>query len=245
MFLGISRGFTWGFNGSFQLQGAAKMAPKLQYNFDNVDDVIQYNAKYWRADAPDFELQFEADLTPSGTLFAQNLSSTSSQREFQLYKVSSGLKLVMGGSLRTIVSDADMLKGFAHWRIVYENGRVKTYKNGTEVKSVTASVGTATEPSATFMIGARKGSGGASYSSYFTGTICNVKMWYSGTSTTGRLLLDSPVDDGPGSTEIKNLGGYGTGTPLNFNDERWEPWADIPGFKPSSLGFPYTFPMTF
>lgn len=244
--IGMSKdgSFDGSFDATFRIQGP-KGSKRMQYNFDNIDDVIRYNARYWNPDAPTFELQFDADLTPSGTIVAQNLSSTSSEREFQLYKVSTGLKLVIGGITTTLVSNAETLKGFAHWRIVYENGRVVTYKDGIKVGDVTATVGTARESGATFTIGARTGTGGNSYASYFSGVIRNVKMWYAGTSTTGRLLLNSPIDDGVGSNEINNLGGYGTGRPLNFNDNRWEAWSTIAVVQPSTQGFPYTFPMTF
>lgn len=198
------------------------------YNFDNVDDYITLDEKIFDPSNPEFELEGYFDLENyDGTLISQNISSTSGNREFQIYKTtSSGIKLVVGGSLRTILNDGALHNQNGKWTI-------KLYGNSTDGFDIDVSfndvllnttgwsdVGDAVEAGALPMIAGRSAGSPGTSSSLLGGDIYNLKFWQGGNRATGTLVLDMPINEG-GAGSVDNYAGTATATAHNFDSSRW------------------------
>ena len=158
----------------------------------NLNGGYSSHQRLWNPDAtdPSFSLEAYFDVSVGGTIVSQNVSGTASQRELQIYTQSSGLFLYLGGSLYSITG----LTGAALFRVDFDGSNYTLFKNGTQIGSVSATIGTGRQPTADFRIGARNnGSGGAGYT--YNGTIKGLKFWVNGTKSTGDLVLDTALDD--------------------------------------------------
>lgn len=202
--------------------------PTYVYNFDNVDDYITLDEKIFDPTNPEFELEGYFDLENyDGTLISQNISSTSGNREFQIYKTtSSGIKLVVGGSLRTILNDGTLHNQNGKWTI-------KLYGNSTDGFDIDVSfndvllnttgwsdVGDAVEAGALPMIAGRSAGSPGTSSSLLGGDIYDLKFWQGGNRATGTLVLDMPINEG-GAGSVDNYAGTATATAHNFDSSRW------------------------
>lgn len=201
------------------------VVPIYEYQFDNVDDVITFDEKVYDPANPAFELEGYFDLANyDGTLFSQNTSSSSGSREFQLYKTtSSGLRIYLGGSLRTLENTNHNQAGL--WC-------VKLYGNATDGWDFDISldgvllgtvgwsaIGSATEPGALPVLAGRSDNAADAFSSLLGGVIKNFKFW-KGDRETGELLIDLPINEG-GAGVVENYAGTATATANNFNPENW------------------------
>ena len=157
----------------------------------NLDGGYSAHQRLWNPDAtdPSFSLEAYFDADVDGTIVAQNVSATGSSREFQLFTLGGAVRFFLGGTdLRIAATGAGL------YRADFDGSNYTLFKDGTQVGSIAASIGTAREPTADFRIGARNsGSGGAAFT--YNDTIKDVKFWINGTKSTGDLVLDSALDD--------------------------------------------------
>ena len=159
----------------------------------NLNGGYSSHQRLWNPDAtdPSFSLEAYFDSSINGTVFSQCVSNTYSDREFQIWVNGSAneLYIVLGGGGGKIIGTGQGL-----YRIDFDGSSYTLFKDGTQIGSISASIGAAREPSADFRIGTRNdGSGGAAFA--YNGTIKDVKFWVNGTKDTGDLVLDSALDD--------------------------------------------------
>lgn len=200
---------------------------EYEYSFDDTDDYITFDAKVFDPANPQFELEGWFDLANyDGTLFSQNMSNSSSGREFQIYKISSGIKLVVGGSLRTLLTDPALLNqaglwGFKLYGDAVDGFHIDVSFNGELLDTVNwSSVGSVTEANAMPMLAGRSAGAVGVAGSFHGGVIKNFKFWQ-GDKATGQLLIDLPLNEGAAAS-IENLAASGpNATAHNFNPERW------------------------
>lgn len=147
------------------------------YNFDGVDDKAQLAYRAINPDGDNY-LEFRSPLNINCTIIAQNISSTASSREFQLWQGASGeLNLTFGGSNAVIASSADgyELGGIYYLSLV---GTTATLAKGlpTNVIKVSTFVrGAAREPTAVTLIGCR-GSGAGVFGTFAQGPQYDVRI---------------------------------------------------------------------
>ena len=157
----------------------------------NLSGGYSAHQRLWNPDAtdPSFSLEAYFDSSVDGTIVAQNVSPTTGSKELQVFTQGGSLTLVIGGNIYGRV-----VSGTGLFRVDFDGSNYTLFKDGTQVGSVSASIGVAREPSADFRIGARNdGSGGAGFT--YNDTIKDVKFWVNGTKATGDLVLDSALDD--------------------------------------------------
>ncbi len=150
------------------------------YNFDGVDD---YGVLPYRAINVDGDNSFEfwsPDLTAvAATVVAQNISSTSASREFQLYANpdATSLLVIWGGSSTTILSAAQGYEPNRKFFVSFVGNNYSISKN-TEtniIRTGTFTRGAAREPSAQTVVGAR-GNGAGLFSSFSKGIQRDIKI---------------------------------------------------------------------
>jgi hypothetical protein len=144
---------------------------------------------------PAFELEGYFDLTTGGSLWSQNDDPFSFFSSFHV-DINFGsptVNITLRGS-STSFSIPEIERGFGLWALKIAAGNYTFRKDGNVLSSGAASEGTATEPSATFKIGAEGLSGGAS--NYITGETRDHKLWINGDRDTGTLHRHYPLDDG-------------------------------------------------
>ncbi len=201
--------------------------PLFQYVFDNSDDTVTFDAKAFDPNNPEFELEGWFNLADyDGTLFSQNISDSSSGREFQIYKISSGIKLVAGGSLRTILNDATKHNQEGLWNIKLYGNAVDGFDidvsfNG-ELQATTGwtNIGSTFEPGALPKLAARSSGTNSANSSLLGGTIKDFKFWRGGDRTTGELVIDLPINEGPEQI-VTNRAVSLVATANNFDTANW------------------------
>lgn len=199
-----------------------------EYSFDNVDDYVVADTKVFDLANPEFELEGYFDLENyDGTLFSQNVSSTSGEREFQIYKLTSGgIKLVVGGSLRTILNDGALHNQKGLWVIRLYGNSVDGFNIDVKLDGVLlsttgwSSVGADSEPTALPMLAGRTAGSSGGVSSLLGGVIKDFKFWKGGDRDTGSLVLDLPINEGPAGN-VTNLVGSILVSAVGFNSERW------------------------
>ena len=125
----------------------------------NLDGGYSSHQRLWNPDAtdPSFSLEAYFDADVDGTIVAQNVSGITGNREFQFFAISGSVRVFLGGTEYSILTT-----GAGLYRADFDGSNYTLFKDGTQVGSIAASIGTAREPIADFRIGARNsGSGGA------------------------------------------------------------------------------------
>ena len=185
----------------------------------NLDGGYSSHQRLWNPDATDPSFSLEAYFDPSvtGTIVSQNVSNSGSGRELHIsISSSNAVSLLIGGANFTLPPS-----GVGLYRVDFDGSNYTLFKDGTQIGSVSASIGTAREPSAEFRVGARNdGLGGAAYT--YNGTIKDVKFWVNGTKSTGDLVLDSALDDNSNiianAASPVNANAWATGSPQVIGD---------------------------
>lgn len=150
---------------------------RYAYNMDGIDD-------RWtlanRAINPDGDNTFEffTGGNTNSTIIAQNISATSTSREFQLYiGATPSLVIIFGGSITTLLTEAEGAKLNTKYFLnltgsnytVAEGISSNIIKNGAFIR------GAAREPSAPTIIGARQ-NGAGSFAAYLAGLQRDIKI---------------------------------------------------------------------
>ena len=170
----------------------------------------------------DVELEGYFDLTGTGTLWSQSISSNAANREFQVFTNSSdGITVILGGSSTKITLGASVKQDTALWAVRLNGTAVTIFKDGSQVGSGTASIGASREPTATFKIGARGDGTDTTYGFFLGGQLKNQKVWTGGSRTTGTLDLDMLVNDGFVNDPVIVNSVGANGTVVNATSGSW------------------------
>lgn len=165
---------------SFQRPRFSKLTQWLRsvYNLDGVDDRFQLA---YRAIDPDgdIDIEFRTGTTlpvvgTSWTIIAQNITSTSANREFGLYtNNSNALQMILGGVFS--VNMGQSIEVNTTYRVTLIGTDLTFYKSGSIVLSTSFTRGAAREPAAITNIAARNVSA-SSWGSFYQGHLYDVKI---------------------------------------------------------------------
>jgi len=177
----------------------------------------------------DCELEGYFDLTGTGTLFAQNISSSNGLKEFQIYTSAiDTITFILGGDQNAITLGASVKQDTALWGFRFLASQVTIYKNGVELVTDTVSIGADREPTATFTINGRHDDGQSTYGFFLGGESRDHKVWIGGDRNTGTLVRDYPVDDGwVSNPTIRELANNQDGTAISFTEAAWSERCDL------------------
>lgn len=152
------------------------------------EDTLSPNESYY--------IEGRWDLDTTGTLVSQNISGSTSSREFQIYTQNGIIHTVLGG-VDNIMPDAvsgSPLLGVEHDAVART---LKAFVDGVLVSTKTGvTIGGARESTAKLLLGARHAGSNTQYGFRKPGICQDFKMWTGGNKTTGTLVRDIPVDDG-------------------------------------------------
>lgn len=202
------------------------------YNFDGNDDRGQL---FDRLINPDGDNSYEFWTPPvttgsAQTLISQNITGTTSAREFDLFMTSLGnLAVIRGGTQTTIFQPAQGLKLATKYGLRQTGDFIEIFEgglNGPRVRTVTAPTGAAREPTAPTNISCR-GAGTGSYGSFAQGPQRDIRI-------NGVLwpidepfqIAQLPSPDGLGTdimTPAVHLNPFSKGTQWTYlGDGRWQ-----------------------
>ena len=148
------------------------------YSLNGTDNVIELENRVINPDGDNSMDFFSPDaLASSQTIIAQNISSTSGSREFQLYVDTAGtLQLIFGGVTSQICTAAQGFEPNKHYWLTL-TGTSFTLAETTDdniIRSGSFIKGAAREPSAKTTVGARTNGSIGVYAAYFNGLQYNV-----------------------------------------------------------------------
>lgn len=231
------------FRPTFNNLKSISAAVRSAYNFDGVDD---RGALLTRAINPDGDNTFEffspaVIKAPTQAIVAQNITSTISAMEFQLFVAGGTLEVVFGGGARTALMTA--AQGFAtntKYGLTLIGTEAKLYLGGlggTLLRTVTFPRGAAREPSAVTTIGCRTSSG--TFANFFEGKQHDIKIngvfW---PIEANSQILQLPLPNGLGAdliTPAVHAAPVAKGSQwTHLGDGRWEYVGDGTG---NSLAF--------
>ena len=201
----INKGVSW--IGGLRANGAGGEVCRNVSNFNGTSSYAQSANRIIDLDAvdPSFSITVWYDLEGDGTLVSQNFSSSSSNREFQIYNLSGNLRIILGGGpAQDLINDVSEFIGYGYIRVDYDHssGIARTYKNDVLIaKSDPLLINAVREPAATFKIMAR--GSGALAAFYAEGEQKNVAVIHNGLDLFWRM--DESVFEGDGTIIYKTI----------------------------------------
>ena len=185
-----------------------------------------------------FDVEFElVGITDAaGTFVAQNLTTTTSNKAFQIYKLVevSVFTVLLGGAVNAINTTASN----GTWRFAYDGTILVVYKEGLVVETIVISKGIYDEPTATTTLSARHDNTLTSYGNNYAGIMANVKF----RNPAGELTNSYAIDDN--NDTITDTTNGQDGTVINGVPEDWalyEQQSNGGWLGPELLTTPITF----
>ena len=136
----------------------------------------------------EFEIEWTGVATRTGAIFvSQSVSFSSAGREFVIFIAGNGkVGLIMGGKQASVTLQPYPLNIKTTAALKYKNGLVTlTYNDISDVTPL--QIGDAREPSAEFLIGARRNGSDTSAEALYQGKFHDIKIWTGGDRNTGTL----------------------------------------------------------
>ena len=179
---------------------------------DGVQECVEVGARI--IDDPlssfDIEVQVLGEISASGTLVSQTFGAEVTSREFQIFVQGGPIRIRLGGNDNQ--STTSLSRGA--WRFIFDGTNIQILLNGILQETLVASVGTSSEPTATFVIGARHNGALNNYSFFYEGVMANVRITDNGTPTHEWRIDDNSntITDSIGSNDgtlVNPSGGWG------------------------------------
>jgi hypothetical protein len=147
------------------------------YNNDGVDDYAVLANRGLNIDGPiDIKWTQDTQLKADGNVIVSQCGTgVNTTQEFRLTERSDGiLEVIVGGAVSSVLSAAQGYERKGRYQITLFGTELKVYKNGTLLRTETFTRGTAREPAAATLIGARPVSGG--FVNYCRGILRDIEI---------------------------------------------------------------------
>ena len=187
---------------------------------EGTTDGYETNARLIPSPLTHFDVEFQllGDVDITGTFVSQNVSSTSSAREFQIFQNNQPVQVILGGAINTLATT--LTSGV--WRIKFDGVDIQVIKDGAVIETFTPSIGSLSEPSATFTMCMRHDGTNSTYGFHYEGVMANVVIRNTSDQITNDYLIDDNSD-----TLVDRVSGQ-NGTVINGNADDWGLFREFP-----------------
>ena len=186
---------------------------------EGTTDVYETNARLIPSPKTHFDVQFKllGAVDNVGTFVAQNIISTSTGREFQIFQNGSTLRVRLGGS-ESSFSVAIVTAGV--YRITNDGSNLELFKDGTSLEIIPSAIGAGEEPTATFTMCGRHHGSPTSYSFLYEGFMSDVIVRDNTGTITNKYLIDDNSDI------VVDSAGNADAVIINGNADDWKQYTE-------------------